>query len=1127
MTAPAGYAQWLQRGRKSQEAGRLIDAVIWYRRALRSNPRGVDVRCVLGEVLHELGRHDEARSEWRAGLELDPGNAPLLLRLARAASIAGAHDEAIETYRRITAANPQHRGVAVSLAMSQIAQGEQGGFAELRAYLDSGAPFRFRSELARALTAAPPSPPRSALLLHLAATRADAMPPLLLALAAEEVLGAGDVDTARGLLARAEAAAESIDDPETLRRLALAAAAAGSQGKWAELYARRCMALAAGSMPLLWPRRTAGAALRLLYLVAPERPLAIDGRAIDLESYLREIVAAHARERFAATLLVVGERLPFDPAAACGPDVAVVSLGPAPDSAFARVVADADGDCLIDLVGLGAPVGPLLAQRPARTLWTYEGLAAVNVAPLIDHRLPGPAAGDASALARHRLELERVLFETCLKAPWFADVAPRTAAELNANWRAAVAAHRSGDRDSALAGYADVLAEQPTYAAGQYLLGSLLRNSGRRGEAGRALAAAVAAAPNYTDARVALADMLREDDHLPSLAINVCEQGLRTAPNDASLWRALGLSHLAQHQGRAARRAFLRALKVEPTHPMTNYNDGVALQMMGKPGRALHSYERALALDPSLVAADFNIGIIFREQKRPDQAIAAFERVLARDPRHVTAHKALCDTLHGERRFDAWLDAFDRFEAACPDAFPLVVVALEACQYRADFPRLDEYLARLRRDEFKAGSETELADCLEELLHLLLYFDVEQEMHFGLYKAYDTVAPRIYGAPLARPEERRPGRIRVGYLSGDLRNHVMGKMMWSAVERHDRSRFELYFYSLSSESDAWTERYRSLAERFDVLADLPETEAAAHIARDDLDILVDLATHTGGSKPGILALKPARVQITHVASSGVVGLSTVDFKLTDACADLPESQALQLEKLLPMAGCVYPYRSIRPADDHPFRRERLGIAADAVVIGAFVNPLKLSRRCLALWREVLERIPGGILAISPMAPERRVIYERLFAAAGIAAARVAIVPQGRDDAENQARYSLVDFVLDPMPYGGVNGTLEALSMAVPVISLVGRTHGERSSYSILTNLGVAQTIATSGAEYVDIAVRLATEPAFTAEVKAAIRAGLDRSPLTDMAAHTRNLEQAYLEALRQRFPAALVAAENG
>ncbi|HUH91977.1 MAG TPA: hypothetical protein VL742_02380, partial [Casimicrobiaceae bacterium] len=108
-----------------------------------------------------------------------------------------------------------------------------------------------------------------------------------------------------------------------------------------------------------------------------------------------------------------------------------------------------------------------------------------------------------------------------------------------------------------------------------------------------------------------------------------------------------------------------------------------------------------------------------------------------------------------------------------------------------------------------------------------------------------------------------------------------------------------------------------------------------------------------------------------------------------------------------------------------------------------------------------------------------------------------------------------------MPYGGVNGTLEALDMNVPVVTLVGRRHGERSTYSILANLGVMQTVAASGSEYVAIAVRLATDPTFKAEVKAAIRAGLERSPLVDMASHTRNLEDAYVRALEQRYPEAL------
>ncbi len=171
--------------------------------------------------------------------------------------------------------------------------------------------------------------------------------------------------------------------------------------------------------------------------------------------------------------------------------------------------------------------------------------------------------------------------------------------------------------------------------------------------------------------------------------------------------------------------------------------------------------------------------------------------------------------------------------------------------------------------------------------------------------------------------------------------------------------------------------------------------------------------------------------------------------------------------------------------------------------------------------------PNAALALSPSSPERREVYARLLSAAGIALDRVRVLPQGRDDAENHARYALVDFALDPIPYGGVNGTLEALDMIVPVVTLVGRKHGERCGYSILTNLGVPQTVAQSGSDYVAIAARLATDPAFKVEVKAAIRAGIERSPLTDMRAHTRHLEQAYADALSMRYPAALAATRDG
>ena len=176
---------------------------------------------------------------------------------------------------------------------------------------------------------------------------------------------------------------------------------------------------------------------------------------------------------------------------------------------------------------------------------------------------------------------------------------------------------------------------------------------------------------------------------------------------------------------------------------------------------------------------------------------------------------------------------------------------------------------------------------------------------------------------------------------------------------------------------------------------------------------------------------------------------------------------------------------------------------------------------------MLLRIPRARLVFSPANPAFRDSYARLAAAGGIAPERLAFVPQGRSDAENQARYTLIDFVLDPMPYGGVNGTLEALDMGVPVVTLAGRRHGERTSYTILANLGVTETVASSGPDYVELAVRLADDAGYMARVRAAIRERIASSPLTDMAAHTRNLESAYLAALRERSPEVDAAIRSG
>jgi predicted O-linked N-acetylglucosamine transferase (SPINDLY family) len=604
-------------------------------------------------------------------------------------------------------------------------------------------------------------------------------------------------------------------------------------------------------------------------------------------------------------------------------------------------------------------------------------------------------------------------------------------------------------------------------------------------------------------------------------AATIARAGLDLDAEATALWRALGQAELARSDAQAAVAAFAQALARDPADADAHYNHGVALQSMRNPAEAARAYRRALAFRPDLFAADFNLGVIFDQQGNAKAAAAAFSNVLARAPAHVAAYKSLAETLLASGRIDAWFANFDRFERNCPNHLALAVHALEVCAYRGDFEKLERYVDGLRQGRFAADTADETLDALQQLLYLLHFFDVEPDLIGRYARTHDALSQKLYGNPSSPRAERRPGRLRIGYLSGDFRNHVMGKMMLEALRFHDAARFEVLGYATTDARDDWTSRFEQTFERFESLGALTDAAAARRIADDDLDILVDLSTHTKGARPGILARKPARVQITHVASAGTLGMSAIDFKLTDAYADVGHDETMQIEPPLVMAGCVYPYRHVEPAPATRLSRQALGIPADAIVIGAFVTPLKLSQRCLALWREVFARVPGARLAFSPLHPGLRPVFQRLAGVAGIDTSRLVFVPQGRDDAQNQARYRLVDFVLDPMPYGGVNGTLEALDMTVPVVTLVGRRHAERTSFSILSNLGVTDTIASTGGDYVDIAARLATDKSFMSSVRARIAAGLASSALTDMAAHARHLEAAYVSALELRAPEAL------
>ncbi|MDP2827015.1 MAG: tetratricopeptide repeat protein [Sulfuricellaceae bacterium] len=716
-------------------------------------------------------------------------------------------------------------------------------------------------------------------------------------------------------------------------------------------------------------------------------------------------------------------------------------------------------------------------------------------------------------MAGHVRHLERAYVHALEEKGIRLDTASRlSATDTRSLFQNAVQTHQSGDLSAAETLYRQVLEEQATYAPALYLLGMVCRAQGATDQAQANLAAAVSAAPRYAEAWTAIGRM-RRDSGESAEAVAALRQALEAAPGSVDVLNDLGLLLLNGGQTQEAIDTLRQAVAADTRGAESHFNLGVAYQKQGLLGEAARAYDHSIVLQPDHLEALFNLGIVMQDARRHDHAETCFRRVLARQPDREAAYRALGEILQHKGEIDAWLENFRQYEKHCAPSLQMACYAIEAYQYLGDGKKRGQYLEGVLKNTYPHQDTVDLLDGLSELLYLLLFFDVEARQMRDLYQAYNQALKQVFPERVALPATRKPGKIRLGYLSGDLRDHVMGKMVYQFINRHDQSVFEIYCYSLSAVRDAWTQKFVEASHKFVSLHGLDDVAATHRIAEDELDILVDLSTHTRGASTGVLAMKPARVQITHIASAGSVGCEAIDYKLTDHYADMPENQVEMIEKLLPMEGCVYPYRRIPAAEQHAYNRQSLGLPDQAVSLGAFVTLMKLSPRCLQIWRSVLEKLPLAYLVFSPLRPQAQPYYLRRLREAGIDPARVRFLPPGANESENQARYSVINMVLDTFPYGGANGTLEALDMGVPVVTLCGKRHGERSSFSILSNLGVTETIAQSGREYVDLVVKLATDKAFYEQVRNSIQTGLKHSPLVDMDAHTRNLEAVYLKVL--------------
>ena len=554
------------------------------------------------------------------------------------------------------------------------------------------------------------------------------------------------------------------------------------------------------------------------------------------------------------------------------------------------------------------------------------------------------------------------------------------------------------------------------------------------------------------------------------------------SPDHAPSWANLGIALKLLGDIPGAVDASRRAVFLDDRNANAFNNLGIALMAAQRTGDALDAYRNALAIDPRFHECWCNLGLALASAGEPAQAADAFLHTLSIDPNYT---EALVHLVHQN---------------------------LQQCAWR----KLDQWVAQLakvvRDDAGEVNPFVLLAICREpsELQGAARNFarDVERSV-----------------AHLSRPQRNRrhrraADRLRIGYLSGDLHAHATAYLAAELFESHDRSRFDVTAYSFGPDDHSSTrERLRRAFERFVDIAPLSTAEAAQTIASDEIDILVDLKGYTQGARTGILALRPAPIQVAYLGYPGTMGARFIDYAIVDRFIVPPNADRFFDEKLVFLPGSYQPNDSCRQIGDAGRARAEHGLPLRGFVFCCFNQLCKITPEVFALWMELLRRIPESVMWLLAFNHDGPMNLRQEAIDRGIAAERL-IFADKRPLGQHLARLRYADLFLDTWPCGAHTTASDALWAGVPVVTNCGTTFASRVAGSLLHALGLDDLITTDAKQYFALAFALATNAAMLESTKRRLATARQSSDLFSGAAAAKKLEAAYV-AVWQRHAAGL------
>jgi predicted O-linked N-acetylglucosamine transferase (SPINDLY family) len=574
---------------------------------------------------------------------------------------------------------------------------------------------------------------------------------------------------------------------------------------------------------------------------------------------------------------------------------------------------------------------------------------------------------------------------------------------------------------------------------------------------------------------------------------------------------AIGLA--SQGEPKLARDLYRGWLAANPDNPqrfVAHFNCSALDSELGETDAAAKELNAAITVNPDFVPAYINLGGILERAGNVNSALEHWN-MAARRPRPVSG-LAVSYTATALRQIARVLSDHHRSE----DAEAAIRLCLEIDPSQEDM--IEQLLAmRLAQCKWPVIEPLDRLDrdTLVRSIHPLslgVYTD-DPLFHLGATERYSR--ERDFDPKEKTPFDRRNApvdatgrRLRIGYVSSDLRDHAIGYLMSELFELHDRSKVEVFAYYCGPQSTMPLHaRIKAAVEHWTDISKLSDDHAAKKIAEDGIDILVDVNGHTRDARTAVFARRPAPIQVNWLGYPGTMATPYHHYIIADEWIIPPGSEFYYTERVARLP-CYQPNDRKRVIAEQRPTRAGAGLPDDAFVFCCFNGTHKISRFTFDRWLQILSRVPRGVLWLLDTAETTKQRLGDYAEKHGVSRSRIFYAPK-LQNAHHLARYPLADLFLDTVPYGAHTTASDSLWMGVPVLTLSGRGFASRVCGSLVRSAGLPDLVVSRPEDFVERAVELGNNPSAIQALKAQLEASRSSCVLFDTNLLARHLEALY------------------